>query len=108
MKGDPHWIKVKLIGAKSNRSAIGSRVTVKYGEHVQAQEVLAQSSFLSVNDPRLHFGLGDISVVDLEVRWPDGRRQSFPKVTSNQLVTINEQTGVVASKGFVTPSAKPI
>jgi enediyne biosynthesis protein E4 len=100
IKGDPHWIKVKLVGAKSNRSAIGSRVTVKYGGHVQAQEVLAQSSFLSVSDPRLHFGLGDVNVVDLEVRWPDGSRRSFAKISANQLVTINEQSGIVASKGF--------
>ncbi|MBZ5619522.1 MAG: CRTAC1 family protein, partial [Acidobacteriia bacterium] len=109
IKGDPHWIKVKLVGVKSNRSAIGSRVTVKYGAHVQAQEVLAQSSYLSVDDRRLHFGLGDIGVVDLEVRWPDGHRQAFPKVSSNQLVTINEQSGLVASsQGFRTPPAKHI
>jgi enediyne biosynthesis protein E4 len=67
---------------------------------VQAQEVLAQSSFLSVSDPRLHFGLGDVNVVDLEVRWPDGSRRSFAKISANQLVTINEQSGIVASKGF--------
>ena len=49
---------MKLIGVKSNRSAIGARVTVRYGDKVQAQEVLSQSSYLSVNDRRLHFGLG--------------------------------------------------
>jgi hypothetical protein len=100
LKGNSHWIKVKLIGAKSNRSAIGSRVTVKYGTRVQAQEVLAQSSYLSVNDPRLHFGLGDLAVVDLEVRWPTGRRQSFPKTQADQLVTIDEERGIVPSRGF--------
>src|SRR5262249_38308965 len=80
VRGDANWIKVKLIGAQSNRSAIGARVTVKYGGHVQAQEVLAQSSFLSVNDPRLHFGLGEVNVVDLEVRWPDSSRRTFAKM----------------------------
>jgi enediyne biosynthesis protein E4 len=100
VKGNAHWIKVKLIGAKCNRSAIGSRVTVKYGERVQTQEVMAQSSYLSVNDPRLHFGLGEIDAVDLDIRWPDGNRQSFTKVSSNQLVTIHEQTGIVTSRGF--------
>ena len=54
--GKNHWIKVKLKGVKSNRSAIGARVTVRYGDRVQAQEVLSQSSYLSVNDSRLHFG----------------------------------------------------
>ena len=89
-----------MSGVKSNRSAIGARVTVKYGAHVQAQEVLAQSSYLSVDDRRLHFGLGDSSVVDLEIRWPDGHRQSFTKVASDQLVTINEQAGIVPSQGL--------
>ena len=56
--GGGHWLKVKLIGVKSNRSAIGARVTARYGGKLQAQEVLSQSSFYSVNDPRLHFGLG--------------------------------------------------
>ena len=100
--GNGKWIKVKLIGVKSNRSAIGARVTAKYGVHTQTQEVMAQSSYLSVNDPRLHFGLGDVATVDLEVRWPDGRRQAFPHLKTNQLVTIKEQTGIVPSLGFST------
>src|SRR3989440_1289083 len=53
-----HWIKIKLTGVKSNRSAIGARVTARYGGKVQAQEALSQSSYLSVNDSRVHFGLG--------------------------------------------------
>ena len=58
LKGSSHWLKIKLIGTKSNRSAIGARVIVRYGKKVQAQEVLSQSSFYSTNDTRLHFGLG--------------------------------------------------
>ena len=53
-----HWIKVRLEGTKSNRSAIGARVLVHYGGKVQAQTVTSQCSYISVNDPRLHFGLG--------------------------------------------------
>lgn len=64
MKGDNHWIKVRLIGVKSNRSAIGAKVLVKYGGNIQALEV-AQSSFLSVDDRRLHFGLGGVGAVGL-------------------------------------------
>ena len=71
--GDHHWLKVKLEGVKSNRSAIGARVTARYGRRIQAQEVLTQSSYLSVNDRRLHFGLGDSTKADIEVRWPSGR-----------------------------------
>ena len=64
--GDGHWLKVLLIGVTSNRSAIGARVTARYGGRMQAQEVTAQSSFYSANDRRLHFGLGAASV-----RGPD-------------------------------------
>ncbi|MGA7856613.1 MAG: CRTAC1 family protein, partial [Terracidiphilus sp.] len=53
-----HWIKIRLEGTKSNRSAIGARVLARYGGKVQAQELLSQSGFLSASDPRLHFGLG--------------------------------------------------
>ena len=95
LRGEHHWIKVRLVGVKSNRSAIGARVTAKYGGRVQAQEVLAQSSYLSVNDRRLHFGLGDSAAVDLEVRWPGGERQSFRNIPANQFLTIDEARGIV-------------
>jgi enediyne biosynthesis protein E4 len=90
VSGGNHWIKFKLNGVKSNRSAIGARVVVTYGGHQQAQEVLSQSSFLSVDDKRLHFGLGKTEKVDVEVRWPSGLRQQFTAVAANQLVTIDE------------------
>ena len=93
--GDNRWIKVKLNGVKSNRSAIGTRVVVHYNGHLQAQEVLAQAGFLSVNDKRLHFGLGKADKVDLEVRWPSGLRQQFAGLAVNQFVTIDELRGIV-------------
>jgi hypothetical protein len=67
-----HWIKVRLHGTKSNRSAIGAKVTIRSGSKVQVQEVMSQSSYVSANDPRLHFGLGAADSVELEVRWPLG------------------------------------
>jgi hypothetical protein len=70
--GNNHWLKVKLEGVKSNRSAIGARVTCSYGGKKQAQEVLGQSSYLSVSDRRPHFGLGPADVADLDIRWPNG------------------------------------
>ncbi len=53
-----NWLKIRLEGTKSNRSAIGARVVVRYGGKVQVQEVTSGCSFFSSNDPRLHFGLG--------------------------------------------------
>jgi len=98
VKGDNHWIKFKLEGVKSNRSAIGARVVVSYGGRRQAQEVMAQAGFLSVNDKRLHFGLGKVDKVDVEVRWPSGLRQRFAGVPSDRLVTIDEVKGIRGSR----------
>ncbi|HEX4808979.1 MAG TPA: CRTAC1 family protein [Bryobacteraceae bacterium] len=98
--GGAHWLKVKLIGATSNRSAIGTRVTAHYGGKVQAQEVLSQSSFYSANDRRLHFGLGPAETVDLEVRWPTGKAETFAKVQADHLVTIHEGSGIIKQERF--------
>jgi enediyne biosynthesis protein E4 len=93
-------VKVKLIGTTSNRSAIGARVIAKYGGKQRAREVLGQSSYLSVNDRRLHFGLGANETADLEIRWPNGGRESFAKVAADHLVTIKESAGIVSSEKF--------
>ena len=98
--GDGHWLKVKLEGVKSNRSAIGARVTAHYGGKRQAQEVLAQSSYLSVSDRRLHFGLGAAESADLEIRWPNGNLESIAKVAGNRLVVVKEGAGIVRSVRF--------
>lgn len=101
--GSNRWLKVKLVGGKSNRSAIGARVLARYGEKVQAQERMAHTSFLSANDPRLHFGLGASEAADLEVWWPSGRRDRFDGVAAGQLVTIREGDGIVAKVRFGGP-----
>jgi hypothetical protein len=85
-----HWIKVRLRGTKSNRSAIGARVLVRSKGKVQVQEVLSQSSYVSSNDPRLHFGLGAVEKVDIELRWPLGAIEIHKDVAANQLVIFNE------------------
>jgi hypothetical protein len=92
------WIKVKLEGVKSNRSAIGARVTMRYGDKIQAQEVLSQSSYLSVNDFRLHFGLGAVDAVDIEVRWPIGGVEKFTGVKAGQIVHIKEGSGITRTE----------
>jgi hypothetical protein len=94
------WLKLKLIGTKSNRSAIGARVLVRYGKKVQAQQLLSQSSYLSSNDPRLHFGLGDEKIAQIEIRWPNGLQESITNVAANQLVIIKEGAGVIEQKAL--------
>jgi hypothetical protein len=98
LKSGMNWLKVFLVGTKSNRSAIGSRVVAKYGGKVQAQAVMAQSSFYSVNDRRLHFGLGLNTHADLEIHWTNGLLERFPGVQCNQLVTVKEGQGISPSR----------
>jgi hypothetical protein len=100
--GDGHWLKVLLVGTSSNRSAIGGRVTARYGGRAQAQEVLAQSSFYSANDRRLHFGLGSATTVDLTVRWPNGAIETIANVEADQLVVVKEGAGITDRKRFRT------
>jgi hypothetical protein len=95
LSGNHHWLKVQLAGVKSNRSAIGSRVSVRYGGRVQVQERTAQSSFYSANDPRLHFGLGAATSADITVRWTNGGTETFSNVAADQVVTIREGAGIV-------------
>jgi len=93
--GGGHWLKVLLVGVKSNRSAIGARVVARYGGRTQAQEVSAQSSFYSVNDRRLHFGLGTASSAELTVRWPNGTAERIGDVAADQLVVVREGAGIL-------------
>lgn len=98
VSGTGHWLKVLLLGVKTNRSAIGSRVTVGYDGKVQAQEVTAQASFYSVNDRRMHFGLGPATSANLVVRWTNGGIEKVGNVAANQLVVIQEGAGIVRSE----------
>jgi hypothetical protein len=85
-----NWIKVRLYGTKSNRSGLGARVTLFSGGKIQVQESMSQSSYVSANDPRLHFGLGTATSVDLEVRWPLGAVEAHKNLPANRLVTLHE------------------
>jgi enediyne biosynthesis protein E4 len=95
MSGDHHWLKVLLNGVVSNRSAIGALVVAEYGGRRQAQAVMAQSSYLSVNDRRLHFGLGAEKTANLDIRWPNGAHETIADVAADQLVVIREGSGII-------------
>ena len=98
--GSSHWIKVKLTGTKSNRSAIGALVTVTYDGKTQSQTLLAQSSYLSVNDRRLHFGLGPATAAAVEIRWPSGGRETLTRVPVDRLLHVTEGAGLTRSEKF--------
>ena len=99
-----NWITIKTIGRGMNRDAIGAKVKVVSGELVQWDEVHAGGSYLSSNDPRLHYGLGKYSKVDLiEIHWPDGKVEAIKDVAANKFITIEEQKGITRT---ALPSAK--
>lgn len=82
-KNPRKWLRVTLEGRKSNRMALGAVVTVKSGQAHWVAQCTTSGSYLTGNDPRVHFGLGDIERVDsVEVRWPNGAVSSVknPKV----------------------------
>ncbi|HTT19320.1 MAG TPA: CRTAC1 family protein [Candidatus Sulfotelmatobacter sp.] len=103
-----NWIKIKLIGTKCNRTAIGTRVRVVTGNHSQIDEVRSGSSVMSQSDLRLHFGLGKAQTIDLiEVKWPTTQKiERFTQVKTNQFLTIREGGGIVQPPALPTKSPK--
>lgn len=86
-----NWVILKLTGAASNRSAIGARVRIQAGGRWQTAEVRSGGSYLSQNDLRLHFGLGQAARVDrVEIRWPGGKTQSMGPLRVNSVAAIAE------------------
>ena len=86
-----NWLRVKLTGTKCNRQAVGARVKVSAGGVTQYASVRAGESYLSSNDPRLHFGLGSSGQADVEVSWPGGGTEKFSAVPANRQFDIRQQ-----------------
>lgn len=100
-------IIVELVGAKSNRSAIGARVAIHAGGRTLVDEVRSGSSYASQSDLRLHFGLGDASKVErIEVRWPNGGSEQVSAVRANQAVVVREGAGVIRQTPFSAATAR--
>jgi hypothetical protein len=94
-----NWIKLKLIGTKCNRTAIGARARVITGKHIQMDEVSSGTSVMSQNDLRLHFGVGTAETIDaIEIKWPTTQKiEKFTQVKVNKILTIREGAGIVAT-----------
>ena len=86
----------------SGRDAIGARVTVTSNGRKQIDEVRSGGSFISQNDFRLHFGLGNAKTADLTVRWLDGKLETFPKIAAGQIMTIEEGKGVIRKQPLLS------
>jgi hypothetical protein len=91
-KGVGHYVTLRLEGSKSNRDAVGARVTVLTRDRRQVAQRQGGGSYQSANDPRLHFGLGKSDrVASLEIHWPSGRVERFTDVAAD--------TGYLAREG---------
>ena len=90
-----HWLELKLVGGpKSPRDAVGTTVYVTANGMKQRGDVLSGGSYLSSNDERPHFGLGQATTVDaIEVHWPGGKQEKFTVTGVDRIVTLTEGTG---------------
>jgi hypothetical protein len=86
-----NFLNVKLRGTKSNRSAIGARVTVRAGGATQTEDLTSGASYYSSHEPSLHFGLGRTPRIDaIEVRWPSGLLQRWTDLAPNRTLLLVE------------------
>ncbi len=91
------WLQLCLRGAPgwSSRAAIGASAVLRYGDRLQARAVTAQSSFYSVDDSRLHFGLGSAERDDLTVYWPSGDEERIDGLAPGRMYVVEEGKGIV-------------
>jgi hypothetical protein len=100
-----HRVLFKLVGTKSNRAAIGARVTIRSAGVKQFSEVRGGGSYLSQNDLRLHFGLGTATKIDsVEVRWPNGIVETLQNVAADAIYTIVEGASIRDTKPLPPPA----
>jgi hypothetical protein len=97
-----HFINFKLVGTKSNRDAMGSRVHIVSGGISQIREIAGAGSYLSQSDLRANFGMGKATVVQtVEVKWPSGQTQTFHNVRGDKFYLITEANDDVRTQRFV-------
>ncbi|MGH9588165.1 MAG: CRTAC1 family protein [Acidobacteriaceae bacterium] len=105
-----HWISFQLEGVTCNRLALNARVRITAGKLAALGEVNSGGSYLSQNDLRIHFGLGDQKAVDkAKIFWPDGKVETFTHLAADRFYTVREGAGVIAAKsaeGIVPIGAK--
>ncbi len=95
----------RLVGTKSNRAAIGARVTITGGGMTQFNEVRGGGSYLSQNDLRIHFGLGEAKVIDaVNIRWPNGNTETLRNIAADAIYTITEGQGITSTQQLPPPT----
>jgi len=86
-----HWIILKLVGVKSNRDGLGTKIKITTSQGIQYNQATTAVSYNSSSDRRVHFGLGSASVVEtIELTWPSGIKQVLKKIKADQILTVTE------------------
>jgi hypothetical protein len=86
-----HWVMFRLEGRRSNRDAVGARVTLRAGGRRLVADRFGGGSYLAANDPRLHFGLGASERIDdIEVRWPSGQVDRYHDLEADAIYHLRE------------------
>jgi hypothetical protein len=95
-----HWVELKLVGGpKSPRDAIGSTVYLTANGMRQRGDVMSGGSYISSNDQRVHFGLGDAAKVDqVEIHWPSGKVEKLQLPSVDRIFTIEEEKGITGEQ----------
>jgi enediyne biosynthesis protein E4 len=103
-----HWITLELFGTRSNREALGAQVKAVAGRLAQTDEVRSGGSFLSQNDMRIHFGLGQAEKVDrIVIRWPSGQTETLQNLPADRFYAVKEEEGVVPAEKARPVMRKP-
>ena len=101
-----HRVLFRLIGTRSNRAAIGARVTISSGGMTQFNEVRGGGSYLSQNDLRLHFGLGESKIMDtVKISWPSGSVEMLRNIAADAIYTITEGQGITHTQQLPLPTS---
>ena len=91
-----NWIQIDVVGTKSNKSGIGTRIKLVTGNLKQYQEVQSGGSYLAFSDLRVHFGVGDVKKIDLiEIHWPSGHVDQYKNLAVNYKFIATENTGLI-------------
>jgi len=103
-----HWVSFELAGTKSNRLALNARIKIVAGGMTQTDEIHSGGSYLSQNDLRVHFGLGETKTIDsVEIRWPSGKLENLGPLAADQYYAVLEGQGVVPAEKIRPVPVKP-
>ncbi len=94
-----HWLEILLIGTKSNRDGIGASLKLTSEGVTHVEQAKSGMSYMASNDPRIFFGLGKRTRIELlEITWPSGQVDKLKDVAIDQIIAVKEGTGIVAHK----------